>query len=226
MAQLLCYSCQAPRLPGARVCLGCGAEQTAHAQEIHGITTEYARRLQNTRQGLLMVVLVAGALGTGFGVWLDGQSGGMATRNIAVQAANSMTREQIEDTFIRSLNETLVSRQIAMNIVGSLRAADGTLVLELGQPTVWSVMDEETRVGMMAFIGVAYTKALAVGGAAVDLSLAHPVVSLAYHGCEMLLASRLSDGKVRVFPPQCHAGEGPAAPVATGGATSVPAKQP
>lgn len=147
--------------------------------------------------------IIAFALGSAFGFWAGARQGAMPRPS---PARTQLSRESVNDLFIRTLNESFRARQIPLVISGWTPARDGSLILEMDGPSaaqpipVWQALNDAERQAMVAFIAVAYQQALAVGGYPPRIKeQGFPVLTLRYRGMDAPLATRAGDGRIYVY---------------------------
>lgn len=199
MATFECYACHATVQEGMRSCIGCGAELTKAGLEAYRARRSVRAEVERWKFACLVVGIVAFALGMGFGM-LSGRTAPVEAAAATVTTAPvHLTLEQANDAFLRSLNETM-----GLGAVSWVWGADSTMVLELAAPTtdspgLWQALSADDRKQVMAFISVAYTRALIAAGVEVDLASGHPPIAVHYRGVASPLAVRGRDGAIRVF---------------------------
>lgn len=203
----LCYACNAALPRGASVCTGCGQSQDAEARAQYAATaTERATR-DRARQRLIGVGVACFVLGAGLGGWAS--SGSTATAPVvAVGRSGPMPREDVTDRFLRAIDRQFAKSNAPLHLTTWVPAAAGHpengVILEMEPPehgvSVWQSLNETDRQALMGFIGVAYTRALLTAGVDIDFPRSHPIIGLRYRGTNAILAARLADGSIKVYP--------------------------
>lgn len=203
MRRTNCYACEAAVLPDMESCAACGAALTDAAEGAYGAVREAQASVDQWKTWSIVFVVLAFALGTGFGMWMRGTQVERTTYSPQPGAAVAdMPIERANDVFMRTIND-----ELHLGLTGWVRDDEGRLVLEMARPgpqneaALWERFSPEERGQVIGFLGVTYSRTLVAAGYPLNVrDGGHPPLVLKYREIDAPLAVRERSGELAVYP--------------------------